>query len=377
MQIQSHADSNRASEDSRHLEPRRILHLIDTTGPGGAETVYVSLADFTRRRGAESLALIRGDGWVKSQLQAAGIRTLTANSKGSFNLKFLTTLIRVIRNEEIDLVQAHLLGSNVYACLAGLLTGVPVVCTFHGNVDIAARERLAWAKFLLIRLGARKVIVVSDQLRRSIARHVSDSRLAVIHNGVDLDDFSRPRSRLRTDGRTIRIGALGNIRPAKDYFNAVRAVRVLKDRGYSVRLEIAGGGRPGLLKEVESEIHKLDLTANVDLLGFISNVPDFLANLDVYVLSSKSEGHPLALIQAMAMGLPIVATRCGVEEILGHERDSLLVPTGEPEALADAVARMIREPELADDLAQRALDLVRQKYSVEAMHRSYWNAYCS
>lgn len=357
--------------------PTRILHLIDTTGPGGAETIYVSLADFTRRKGSRALASVRGAGWVKTQLEAAGILTHVVDCKGSFNLAFLRDLLGIIRRENIDLIQAHLLGSNVYACLAGLLTNTPVVCTFHGSVDVAANERFAWAKFLLIRLGARKIIAVSDQLKRDLSRYLPEAKLSVIHNGIDLNLYPRIRPGRDLSAAQIRLGSLGNIREAKDYFTAIRAVDHLKRRGYEVRFEIAGGGKPELQSKLQTLVEELGLEREVIFLGFIDKPANFLESLDVYLLSSSSEGHPLALVQAMAAGLPIVATRCGVEEVLTHEVDSLLVPVGKPEAMADAIERLATDGSLRNEVAKRARALAISHYSVDAMHEQYWNIYCS
>src|SRR5690606_19636269 len=121
----------------------------------------------------------------------------------------------------------------------------------------------------------------------------------------------------------IRLGALGNIREAKDYFTAIRAVASLKARGYRVSFRIAGGARPALQKKLQALVEELGLQDEVHFLGFVDKPAAFLESLDIFVLSSSSEGHPLALVQAMAMGLPIVATRCGVEEVLTNEEDCL------------------------------------------------------
>ena len=127
---------------------KKILHIIDTTGPGGAETVFLKLIEATRNSGKyQCVALIRGSGWVKSQLEEKGIEFYEINSKGSVNFQYLRMLIKLIKREKIDLIQTHLLGSGIYGCLAGLICRIPVYSTFHGMVDFSEKERLQKLNF--------------------------------------------------------------------------------------------------------------------------------------------------------------------------------------------------------------------------------------
>ena len=136
-----------------HNKLKTILHVIDTTGPGGAETVFIDLATRLPKEKYRSLALIRGKGWVYEELCRRGLEPVLLDCKGSFNWRYLLQLRNLIRKEEVDLIQSHLLGSNVYCALAGLLTATPVVATFHGSVDIGERERFKGLKFGAIQAG--------------------------------------------------------------------------------------------------------------------------------------------------------------------------------------------------------------------------------
>ena len=201
---------------------KTILHIIDTTGPGGAETVFIDLATRLSKDKYRSVVVIRGKGWVYEELCRRGIEPILLEAKGSFNWRYLYGLCQLIRREGVDLIQSHLLGANVYCALAGLLTRTPVVATFHGSVDIGERERLKGLKFATINAGADCIVAVSGGLRDDIMDRTSlrADKTEIIYNGIPSSEFQRPRSNsLRekygwSDDELI-IDSLGNTRPAK------------------------------------------------------------------------------------------------------------------------------------------------------------------
>jgi len=130
--------------------------------------VFIDLATRMPAERYRSLVVIRGEGWVCDELRRRGCEPLYMESKGSFNWRYLAGLVGLIKREGVDLVQTHLLGSNVYGSIAGRMTGRPVVATFHGAVDLGKRGRLSWAKYKAINAGADRVIAVSQELRSEL-----------------------------------------------------------------------------------------------------------------------------------------------------------------------------------------------------------------
>ena len=222
---------------------KTILHIIDTTGPGGAETVFIDLITHLPRDKYRAIVVIRGKGWVYEELCRRGITPVLLDAKGSFNWRYLKALVSLIRRENVDIIQSHLLGSNVYSALAGILSRTPVIATFHGAVDVAERERFLSIKFAAINYGAAGIIAVSKDLRDNIAKRTSLSadKIKVIYNGIDTADFQRKK---RDDMRQkfgwretdIIIGSLGNIRPAKAYDVLLETASLLKDNDGSTAL---------------------------------------------------------------------------------------------------------------------------------------------
>lgn len=364
---------------------KAILHTIDTTGPGGAETVFIDLATRLPKDKYRSVVVIRGKGWVYDELRRRGVNPILLDAKGSFNLRYLLGLRKIIQKEGVDLIQSHLLGTNVYCSLAGLLTGKPVVATFHGVVDIGENERLVGLKFGVINAGVSRIIAVTDSLLHDILRRtsLSEKKAGVIYNGIDTSAFMRSRSsalRLKYgwDNDDIVIGSLGNIRSAKGYDILLKAAALLEKSEWSFRFVIAGGGKKGddLLNNLLALRKQLGLEEKVQFLGFIDDAADFLANIDFFLSSSISEGLPLSAIQAMVAALPIIATRCGGYEGLVTDRESgLLVEIGDPQAIADGIEMVAASSDLQKTMPENARRHAISTFDIQVMLDAYEQVY--
>lgn len=358
---------------------KTILHIIDTTGPGGAETVFIDLITYLPRKQYRPIVVIRGKGWVYDALQRRGIEPVLLDAKGSFNWPYLKSLVTLIRREKVDLIQSHLLGSNIYASLAGLLSRTPVVATFHGNVDVAEKERLLWLKFAAINYGAVAIIAVSNALRDNIVQRtcLRSDKTQVIYNGINTSNFQRDKSnRLRQqfgwNKDEIIIGSLGNIRPAKAYDVLLQAAALLKDKQQSYRFVIAGQGKGHLYQNLLQLQADLALDDQVQFSGFNDDPAEFLSNLDLFLLSSSSEGFSIATIQAMAAGLPVIATRSGgPQEIITHAENGWLVDVDKPQQIAEAIEKLTNDKDLSKQLAKAGQKHVIQTFDIKNMINSY------
>ncbi|MDH5764696.1 MAG: glycosyltransferase family 4 protein [Gammaproteobacteria bacterium] len=362
---------------------KTILHIIDTTGPGGAETVFIDIITHLPKDKYRSIVIIRGKGWVYEELCRRGVKPLILDAKGSFNWRYLKSLVGLIWREKVDLIQSHLLGSNVYCSLAGLITRKPVVATFHGAVDVGEKERLKGLKFGAINLGASSIIAVSDSLKRNIVERtpLKNSKTCVIYNGINTTDFRRPHSAAirRQFGwadSDIIIGSLGNIRKAKAYDVLLQAAALLKERIGNLRFVIAGQGKGRLYDELLRFRDELELGEIVHFLGFNDDPAEFLSNLDLFLLSSTSEGFSIATIQAMAAGLPVIATRSGgPEEIISHKENGWLVEAGSAAEIACAIDRLIMDTVLRNTLSIKGQEHAKQSFDIQAMLDGYQNIY--
>ncbi len=355
-----------------------VMHVIDTGGPGGAETVFSQVATGLDPHRFRSTPIVGNQGWLSAEIAARGVIPEIAPAKGSFNARYLLQLRSVARRAHADVIVAHLYGSAVYASIVGRLLSIPVVSVLHGQTDVSDSDRFASWKAAIVRKGSRQVVFVSDRLMRELAPRLGlvPSQCTVIPNGVDTDRFRpSPDRGLRAEFGfpidTILVGAIGNVRAPKAYEVLLKAARLLVDRIPRLHLVIAGDDANALGRELVELRERLDLRAHVTFLGLRSDVARILNNLDVYVLSSHTEGFSIACIEAMACGVPVIATRCGgPEEILAGDA-GLLVPAGDPASIAEAVERIITSNDLAAQLSATALKRVHEQYSLHSMLTRY------
>lgn len=361
-----------------------ILHLIDTTGPGGAEDVFIKLASRLRNNELNSIAVVRGEGYVASSLRKHGIEPVIIDSKGSFNLRFILKMISIIRQYRVNIIQSHLLGSNVYASIVGLLSGVPVVATYHGMVDVSPNERFKKVKLWFMKHGISHFVTVSESLKKAISKQnlLVPSRTSVIYNGVDPEIYCtektlRLKKHFNISISTPLFGALGNVRPSKRYDLLLKAACILKKQGVEVAFCIAGDPKATLKTQLDKMIVEYDLD-NIYFIGFVENTPEYLSNLDAFVLTSDNEGFSISTIEAMATGLPVIATRCGgPEEIINQPSQGHLVEVS-ASAIATAIARVaeqLKTNEKANYYNKNASMRIKESFSVNAMLSAYVKVY--
>ena len=363
--------------------PRTILHVINTTGPGGAETVFANIARGLDTARWRSIAVVLDRGWLETELTTAGVRTFILPDRGISALpRYVLELHHLVSSFRVDLVHAHLFGPAYTASLLGAVRGVPVVATIHGVPDFS-NERLLSLKLQLLR-GASSIVFVSESLRETFlaGSHLTDTRTDVIVNGVDPHLFSpapfddpRDTDPISTDHFVV--GAIGNIRDAKGYDVLLRAAALLKERYDGYRFVIAGDGTDTPLgQELFRLRDSLGLATLVEFTGFRPDVRPLLSSFDVYALTSRTEGFSISTVEAMALGIPVVATRCGgPEHILEHGVTGLLVQNGSPDAIAHAIDSLRLDRFSRVRLARRARASASTQFSLDAQVAAYERLY--
>jgi glycosyltransferase involved in cell wall biosynthesis len=361
----------------------RVLHVIDTTGPGGAETVFLDLAAQLDPARWTSRATVTAPGWVHDQLVTRGVGfDLIPSSATTLDLGYLRGLVRMVRRHRIDLVQTHLLGSAVYGTVAARLGGARAVCTFHGVWDLEQAGRLLALKRWLVR-RADRLVFVSRSVRDTFDAAgfgMSPDRAVVIYNGIAPAPSSAARDavrhRLGLRNGQLLVGAIGNVRPAKGYDVLLEAAARVAAQVPDVRFVIAGDTAHPDYEGVCRRRAVLGLEGTVEFLGFRDDVEDLLSALDVLVSTSRSEGFSLSTVQAMAAGVPVVATRSGgPEEILEDGRTGVLVTNGSAEAVARGIERVYGDAGFAARLAAEGRVEVARRFSLRRMVLAYEDLY--
>jgi glycosyltransferase involved in cell wall biosynthesis len=362
---------------------RTVLHLIDTTGPGGAETVFTDLVRGLDPQRFRSVVVTAGPGWVENTVREAGLAGHTIPQRGKFALGYARALRALLRDEQVDLVHAHLVGASVYASLAAMGTGIPVVGTVHGHADLPISDRLALLRYGVLRMGATHVVAVSEALRKTfVARSRFPAvRTSVVYNGIDIESFGPGngnsfRTELGIGADELVFGALGNVRAPKAYDVLLRAAALLATENTPCRVVIVGDTSGHTFPQLQKLHASLGLGNRVLFVGFRRDVPQVLRAFDVLALSSRTEGFSLATVQAMATGIPVVATRSGgPEEILEDGSTGILVPPDDPAALAGAMRRLRDDASLRLRLGAAGPPAVWARFDrrsmLEAYHRLY------
>lgn len=358
---------------------RRVLHLIDTGGPGGAETVFLKLAAAFRDRGWSSKPCVSREGWLAQQLRAAGLDPIIVESRDIPGRQYLASTVHAVRELRPDLILAHLFGASVYAALAGLVTRTPVISVLHGSTDLAGKHRGLWLKCRALR-ACDTVVFVAESLRDELepALRLPASKAMIIPNGVDVQRFqpgtdSNARRELGVEPGAVSIGAVGNIRGPKAYDVLIDAADLVLQREPTASFVVAGEGPPEALRDLESRVQRHGIGTRFRFLGHVADTARLLRTLDVFVMSSRSEGLPLACLEAMASGLPVVSTRCGgPERVISPGVEGLLVTTDDPDALARALLELARAPERRAAMGRAGREKVVATFSEAAMTEAYF-----
>ncbi len=360
-----------------------ILHTIETGGPGGAESVLLALATRLASNRFRSLVLLPHEGWLQKQLQEQGIPIFLARSGAWYDFRLPAAMTRLVRQEKVDLIHSHLPDQNFYTCLVGRLTGLKTIVTYHGSPHCSETERLRCAfKLWFVRHSATAVVVVSDYLQQSLIHlKFSTDRVVRIHNGIEPGRFAlleagRLRAELKCQNGTKLIGMVANLRESKGYEYFIQAARRVTDSMPQARFVAIGEIDQRIAARLRDLVQQMSLQDRFFFLGFREDVPDILSDLDVFVLSSVSEGFSLATVEAMAAAKPVIVTRSGgPQEIVEDGRTGFLVPPADPDALARKICELLANPERAANLARNARANVASRFTLEKMVREYERLY--
>jgi glycosyltransferase involved in cell wall biosynthesis len=357
----------------------RIAHLIESDGPGGAERVVAQLATALQAAGTENVVFLPadGEGWLADQLQGSGVAIEHFRVDQPISPACARSLVHAFRRHRITVAHSHEFSMAVYGAWSAWRAGIPHVITMHGGRYYAARLRRRLALRAAIALSGRTV-AVSAALAHALSRDLwlRASRIHMIPNGVPCVRPGRVtlRDELRLAPDDRLLVSVGNLYPVKGHQHLIDALAQLADRHPRLHLAIAGRGE--LAEALAARARNRGLAGRLHLLGLRPDVSAILAAADVFVLPSLSEGLPLALLEAMFAGRPIVATDVGeVAVALEQGEAGMLVQSGSPAALAAAINAVLSDPNHATALGRRAARRALAEYDVSRMVRRYAATY--
>ncbi len=351
----------------------RVMFLSTSMGMGGADKQLLSAAQLMHAQGHDvCIVSLTELGPMGLEARSQGIRTESLDMRrGVPDPRGLIRLIRLVRAWKPDVLHSHMVHANLMARAVRLFARVPVmVSTIH---NIYEGGPLWMAAYRVSNGLVDHMTIISEAAADRFVKEgiVPRELLTCVPNGVDTERFRQvapgPREALRSSigvhDRFVWL-AVGRFEIAKDYPNMLHAFAQVCQRDSSAVLLLVGHG--SLQQETESLAQSLGLGDRIRFHGVPSDVPQVMAPADGYVKSSAWEGMPIALLEAAAAGLPIVATRVGGNhEVVRDGESGFLVPPRDAEALGQAMLRLMEQtPERRRDMGERGRDQVRVHYGL-------------
>ncbi|MGE0445036.1 MAG: glycosyltransferase [Vicinamibacterales bacterium] len=345
--------------------------VLTSFDPGGTERQMTELiARLDRARFDVHVACFRREGHWLPRVEAAALSVTEfpiSGFRSPSTLGQLLAFARWCRERRLAVVQACDFYANVFALPCAALARVPVRIGSRRDLVLpgrsAGQHRLQrWAYRL-----AHRIVANSQAAAQQVAAEgIPESRVTVIPNGVDLRTFGPPHPRTAGPPNLRTITTVANLRPEKGHDvlleAAARVVRTHPD----VQFQFVGDGP--MRSTLEQRARAMDLGGRVAFLGHREDVPELLANCTLFVLPSRSEAFPNGLVEAMAAGVPAIASGVGgILELIQHERNGLLAPVGDGVALADAIVSLLDDPGTAERLGAHARQTIESRYSFDRM----------
>lgn len=359
-------------------QPLAIAHLVLSLDMGGLERLVIDLAREQRAAGYDArIFCVWCKGVLAAQAQRHGIPLLEFGKERGFSPVLLLRMAGQLRRFRPDVLHTHNPVVHHYGVSAAILARVPaIVNTLHGQhgCQVAKTDRRLRRLYRCTLPWTGAVAMVSKETKAhyEVEWGVPSRKSRVVFNGIDVERFSSRPTLPGSCLPALRFGTVGRLVPVKDHVTLIDAFARVVSTWPQAELHIAGDGEERL--HIEERVAALGLGKSVRLHGALQDIPGFLASLDVFVLSSLSEGLPVALLEAMANGLPVVSTRvAGLPSVAPENDVAFYCPPSNPEALAAQMSRMAQANLGA--MGATARSIVKRRFSIRQTANEYEQIY--
>lgn len=360
--------------------PLRISMMIETVGLGGAEVVMLQLAEELRQRGHTVLPVgpARVDGWLKDRFVELGFGWHEYRWDRSVDWGCVERLAQFFRDARVDVSHGHEFVAGVYGAAAARLAGIPHVSSMHGSDrmtrKLQRRMALRWA------FRRSHTAAVSHDTKAHLQESLGSPGwlIDVVHNGIPErpGDRAAARRAMALADADLLVLAVGSLSRRKGHHVLLEAMHRIHERPGVPRWKVAIAGEGVERSALEEGIQRLGLRDSVVLLGNRDDIPDLQAAADVFVMPSLWEGLPLAVLEAMFAGNPVIATTAsGMPEAIDDGVHGLLVPPDDAIALGDAIHRLLTRPGERSKLGDAARQRAHSQFSVRVMTDAYERLY--
>lgn len=341
----------------------RILHVDPEKDWAGGETQVMGLIERLSSHGHENALLCHPDGQLTEVARRMNVRTLSFRVRNDLDLRPVFGLKKLIQKEAFDIVHFHTKRAHGLSLwLWRVRPEVRYVVTRRMDYPV----KRSWYNDRLYNRRVDGVVAISEKIRDLLLEGgVKSEKIRVIHSGIDLRPYSvEPVERQSSTRPTL--GTVAVLERRKGHRYLLEAAKILRERGIRPRILLAGRGKERAY--LEQLVTRWGLQREVVFMDFVSDVPNFLRSIDLFVLPSLNEGLGVSIIEAMAAGRPVVASGVGgIPELVQDRMTGLLVPPGDAQKLAEAIARLLSEPSLMETMGAVARKKVQRDLSMEQM----------
>lgn len=359
------------------MKKSRILHLITRLPIGGAERLILGiLRNLDGARFESVVCCIQDRGELAEEAEAMDIPVIALNlmRRGGHDRQVVPALRKIMREQRIDLVHTHLYHANMYGRLAAFKEGIPAIASVHNTY-----KKRKWYRHLINRWLVRKTFVVtagSEDVERDLLEvdRLPRNKVVRLPNSIDLSrvetalSAAEAKQRFGFAATDLVIGTVGRVEEQKGQVFLLEAFAKLRQRpdGERLKLLLVGDGR--LLPQLKESAGRLGIVEECCFPGGIARLAEVYRAIDLFAMPSLWEGLSLAMLEAMASGLPVVATEVGgARDVLGDSRFGLLVAPHDAGALAAALGRLLDDPDACSTMAMAGNARVHADYSVTAL----------
>ena len=355
-----------------------ILHIVISLETGGLERFVIDLIAENKNMFNQYVVCLERSGELAVSCMA---EIVLLDMPPGIHLDVAWKIADIVRKKQVDLIHTHNEKAQFYGGMAGLLARVPVLHTKHGKNETDWRTKLR--NNVSARLCQKVVAVSRDAALECVQEEkIPAAKVLTILNGVDTDRFSpgynqvESKKRLGIGNDTLVIGIVARLAQVKDHATLLNSCQILRESGYQFRLLVVGDGQ--LRGQLEALSHSLEISKQVIFTGMRQDIPDLMRAMDIFVLSSISEGISLTLLEAMACCLPIVATAVGGNpEVVVDGKTGFLVEPRSPDLLSEKLALLISNVHLRTAMGQAGNARVMEHFSLRASALAYQDVYAS
>jgi glycosyltransferase involved in cell wall biosynthesis len=353
----------------------RVLHIIDSLHLGGAQEVVLNLATCGSGRFIHEVATMHGRGIYWDRLREAGIKVHSLSPHKFLPLYLATIPLRILVDRP-DILHCHLTPSNIIAKPLGALLCVPVIINHDHTNDLHRHEsKMLLALDRFANRFASHIIAVAAACRDFLIRYesISPDRITLVPNAIDLRRFS-PGTILRSEARSrfglpddaLVVAGVGRLNAQKNFSLFLDIAAVLVPRHPSVRFLLAGDGPERVM--LHDKAVALGIADRIVFTGYLADSRQAYVAADVLLMPSRFEGLPMTLLEAMAMGLPVVASNLdGIAEVIADGKEGFLVSPASTEDFAARISQLLTDRTLFENIATNARAKIQASYSVERM----------